>query len=151
MSAKYIHKKGSLSLEGLIAELKGKPDFHKAGAIAIFIGVVRGENLEGEKVQKLEIETYEEMADKVLSRICQDLKMRKGVVDVQIHHFSGEFGVGEDLVYVLVVGVHRENVFPVLREAVERYKREAPIFKKEQVITKDGKVKSYWVAEKGES
>jgi len=35
-----------------------------------------------------------------------------------------------------------------LKEAVERYKREAPIFKKEHVITKSGETKAYWVAEK---
>jgi len=146
--AKNVHEKGTLNLERLIAEIKSKPDFRKAGAIAIFIGVVRGENLNGEKVQKLEIEAYEEKANEVLLGICQDLKMKKGIVDVQIHHFHGEFNVGEDLVYVLVAGVHRENVFPVLKEAVERYKKEVPIFKKECVITKTGEVKSYWVAEK---
>lgn len=150
MLTKHIHEKGALTIERLITEVKSNPDFQKAGAIAIFIGVVRGEKPNGDIVQKLEIEAYEEKADEVLSRICQDLKMRKGVVDVQIHHFSGEFNVGEDLVYVLVAGAHRENVFPVLKEAVGRYKREAPIFKKEQVITKDGKVKSYWVAEREE-
>jgi molybdopterin synthase catalytic subunit len=148
MTAKNVHEKGTLSLEELIAKMKSKPDFHKAGAIAIFVGVVRGENPNGEKVQKMEIEAYEEKADEVLSRICQDLKVRKGVVDVQIHHFYGEFNVGDDLVYVLVAGAHRENVFQVLKEAVERYKKEAPIFKKEHVVTKDGEVKSYWVAER---
>lgn len=151
MSAKYVHKKGALSLEKLIAEVKSKPDFKKAGAVAVFIGVVRGENHKGETVQKLEIEAYEEKADEVLMEICQDLKRRKGVVDVHIHHFLGEFDVGEDLVYVLVAGAHRENVFPVLKEAVERYKREAPIFKKEYVVTKEGEAKAYWVAEKEES
>jgi molybdopterin synthase catalytic subunit len=72
-------------------------------------------------------------------------------VDVQIHHFVGEFNVGEDLVYVLIAGSHRDDVFPALREAVERYKKEAPIFKKEYVVTKDGAEKAYWVAETEES
>lgn len=150
MSARYVHERGALSIEKLIADMKSKPDFRKAGAIAIFIGVVRGENPNGDKVQKLEIEAYEEKADEVLSGICQDLKRRKGVVDVQIHHFLGEFNVGDDLIYVLVAGAHRESIFPVLKEAVERYKREAPIFKKEQVVTKNGEIKSYWVAEREE-
>jgi molybdopterin synthase catalytic subunit len=145
---KYVHKKGTVSLGRLIAEVKSLPDFHKAGAVAIFVGVVRGENLQGERVQKLEIEAYEEKANEVLSEICQELKARKGIVDVQIHHFSGEFNVGEDLVYVLVAGAHREDVFQILKEAVERYKREAPIFKKEHVITKSGEAKAYWVAER---
>lgn len=148
---KHVHEKGALSLEKLIEEMKGKRDFQKVGALAIFVGVVRGETPGGGKVQKLEIEAYEERAEDVLSSICQDLKNREGVVDVQIHHFLGEFNVGEDLVYVLVAGSHRENVFPVLREAVERYKKEAPIFKKEYSITKGGQIEARWVAENGKT
>jgi molybdopterin synthase catalytic subunit len=60
----------------------------------------------------------------------------------------GEFTVGEDLVYVLVAGSHRQNIFPVLEEAVERYKNQAPIFKKEYVLTKQGEKKAYWLEEK---
>ena len=67
---------------------------------------------------------------------------------MQIHHFVGDFSVGEDLVYVLVAGAHRQNVFPVLEEAVERYKKDAPIFKKEYIIDKTGATKSYWVSER---
>ncbi|MEM3769771.1 MAG: molybdenum cofactor biosynthesis protein MoaE [Candidatus Bathyarchaeia archaeon] len=147
MPRKFTHGKGDLSLENLIREVKGCAEFQKAGAIAIFMGVVRGETSKGEKVQKLEVEAYEEKADEVLSSVCQELKGRRGIIDVQIHHFLGEFNVGEDLVYVLVAGTHRKDVFPVLRKAVERYKKEAPIFKKEYVTTKEGKEKAYWVAE----
>lgn len=151
MSNNHVHGKGTLSLKELIEKIKVNPDFQKAGAIAIFVGVVRGETSKGEKVQKLEIEAYDERANEVLANICQDLKSREGVVDVQIHHFVGEFSVGEDLVYVLVAGSHREDVFSVLRETVERYKKEAPIFKKEYVITKECVEKAYWVAETEDS
>ncbi len=147
MSNGHVHDKGVLSLEKLIEKVKGNTAFQKVGALAIFVGVVRGETSKGDKVQKLEVEAYEEKAEDVLSKICQDLKNREGIIDVQIHHFLGEFKIGEDLVYVLVAGSHRENVFPVLREAVERYKKEAPIFKKEYLITKEGEVKAHWVAE----
>lgn len=114
----------------------------------MFIGVVRGETSKGDKVQKLEVEAYEEKANEVLADLCNDLKRRKGIVDVQIHHLIGEFSVGEDLVYVLVAGSHRKNVFPVLEEAVDRYKKEAPVFKKEYVINEKGEKSAYWVAEK---
>lgn len=142
-----VHKKASLSLLDLINNVKKHPNFSKAGAIAVFVGVVRGENPEGEKVQKLELEAYEEKANEVLAEICRDLKKRDGIVDVQIHHLLGEFNVGEDLVYVLVAGSHRKNVFPVLEEAVERYKQEAPIFKREHCLNKSGKAIAYWVTE----
>ena len=144
-----VHKKEEISILELIEKIKVNPRFSEAGAIAIFMGVVRGKTKTGEKVEKLEIEAYEEKADEVLRNISEDLKKHEGIVDVQIHHFLGEFKVGEDLVYVLVAGSHRQNVFPVLIEAVERYKKEAPIFKKEYVIGENGKMRSYWVSESG--
>ncbi|MGC8939887.1 MAG: molybdenum cofactor biosynthesis protein MoaE [Candidatus Bathyarchaeia archaeon] len=143
-----VHEKGKFSFLDAIKSVKSLPNFHKTGAIALFIGVVRGETLKKEKVQKLKLEAYEEKANEVLAKICQDLERREGIVNVQIHHLVGEFNVGEDLVYVLVAGSHRENVLPVLQEAVERYKKEAPIFKKEYVMDNEGKTAAYWVSEK---
>ena len=143
-----VHEKGTLSILDLLNNIKKRGNFEKAGAIALFIGVARGETLEGEKVQKLTLEAYEEKANEVLAKICDDLSQKPGIVDVQIHHLLGEFNVGEDLVYVSVAGSHRTDVFPVLREAVERYKSEAPIFKKEKVINAKGSTAEYWVSEK---
>ncbi len=142
-----VTKKGKFSLLDMIKNVKSKTDFQKAGAIALFIGLVRGETLKGDKVQKLELEAYEEKANEILASICNDLKKKQGIVDVQIHHLLGEFSVGEDLVYVLVAGAHRRNVFSVLEEAVERYKKEAPIFKKEYITDEKSKTRAYWVTE----
>jgi len=142
-----VHPKGSLKLSEVIESVKKHPDYNKVGAMSLFVGVVRGETKQGESVSRLQLEAYDEKADETLEQICEDLQAEKGIVDVQIHHFTGEFELGEDLVYVLVAGGHRENVFPVLRKAVERYKKEAPIFKKEHIKDKKGKAKSYWVSE----
>jgi molybdopterin synthase catalytic subunit len=147
-----VHEKGTFSLSDVLAIARENDNFDKAGAIALFIGVVRGETLEEEKarakVQKLIIEAYEEKANEVLDKICDDLQKRPGVVDVQIHHLLGEFKVGDDLVYVSVAGSHRTDVFPILKEAVDRYKIEAPVFKKERSIDSKGKPSEYWVSEK---
>jgi molybdopterin synthase catalytic subunit len=143
-----VHRKGEFSLLDILESVRNNPDFSKVGAIAMFIGVVRGEEKEDKKVQKLELEAYEEKANETLFIICNDLKKRHGIVDVQIHHLLGEFNVGEDLVYVIVAGSHRQNVFPVLEEAVERYKKEAQIFKKEYFIDKKGEVTAHWTSEK---
>ena len=143
-----VHEKGTFSVSDLISNTKKNVNFEKAGAIALFIGVARGETLEGEKVQKLTLEAYEEKANGVLAKICDDLSKKPGIVDVQIHHLLGEFNVGEDLVYVLVAGSHRTDVFPVLQEAVERYKSEAPVFKKERVVDAKGSATECWVSEK---
>jgi molybdopterin synthase catalytic subunit len=143
-----VHEKGSINANDVIESIKRREDFSRVGAIGLFIGVVRGETFyDGAKVEKLTLEAYEDKADEVLDGICDDLSHRSGVVDVQIHHLIGDFKVGDDLVYVAVAGSHREQVFPVLREAVERYKSEAPIFKKEYVVGEIGR-SEYWVSEK---
>ncbi len=145
-----VHKKGDFSVSDLIKNTIESENYSKAGAIAQFIGVVRGETIKGEKVQKLELEAYEEKANEVLKNICEELINKKGIVNVQIHHLLGEFDVGDDLVYVSVAGSHRTDVFPVLHEAVERYKNEVPVFKKELITNLDGNQQEYWVSEKKE-
>jgi molybdopterin synthase catalytic subunit len=151
LSAKAgVHEKGTFTVQDTIDNIKKDPNYHKAGAIGLFIGVVRGETLKGEKVEKLELEAYEEKANQVLTKICDDLTLKPGIVNVQIHHLLGEFNIGDDLVYVAVAGSHRTDIFPVLREAVERYKSEAPVFKKEQIVNAKGSTHQYWVSEKHE-
>ena len=143
-----VHQKGEFFLSDLIDSIKKKEEFAKTGAIALFIGVARGENNKGQRVKKLTLEAYEEKATEVLEKICNDLEEKSGIVDVQIHHLLGEFNVGEDLVYVSVAGSHREEVFSILRKAVERYKHEAPVFKKEQTINEQGVTQESWISEK---
>ena len=145
-----VHEKGTFTLTDLINNTKKNQNYPKAGAIAVFIGVARGENLKGQKVKKLMLEAYEEKANEVLAKICNDLTKKPGIVDVQIHHLLGDFNIGEDLVYVSVAGAHRTQVFKVLREAVERYKSEAPVFKKELLVDAEGKTTGQWVSEKEE-
>lgn len=145
-----VHEKGTFNAQDVIDNIKNAPSYHKAGAIGLFIGVVRGETLDSKKVtvEKLTIEAYEEKADEVLTKISKELSEKPGIVNVQIHHLLGEFKVGDDLVYVAVAGAHRTDIFPVLREAVERYKSEAPVFKKESITVKKGAPFEYWVSEK---
>lgn len=148
MSHGGVYKKGSLNLTKLVENVKGTDGFSRVGAICVFIGLVRGKVENGKSVEKLELEAYEDQANSVLEGICSELSQARGIADVQIHHLLGEFESGEELVYVLAAGEHRDDVFPVFKEAVERFKKEAPVFKKEYVKNEDGKSVSYWVGEK---
>jgi len=124
-----------------LKEVRRNPKLKKAGAIACFIGIVRDEGAKGGRVRKLVFEAYEEVAEKTLAMIAEDLLKRPGIVDVRIHHLLGELEVGEDIVYIVVAGAHRREVFEALMEAVERTKKEAAIWKKE--VTDLGE---YWVS-----
>ena len=124
-------------METLIDGLKRITD--EVGAIAIFVGVVRGKRND-EKVLRLEYEAYEELASKVAEKIIEDAKTKYGIIDACIQHRIGTAKVGGDVMYVLVASKHRAEAFQALSEIVERIKRELPIWKKE--VTEKG---SYWV------
>ena len=76
-----------------------------------------------------------EKANEALQTICNELREKEGIIDVHIHHIIDELDVSEDIVYVVVAGGHRNDLWPTLREAVERFKEEAPIWKKEFTIS----------------
>ena len=61
MTNSGVHEKGTFNAQDAIDNIKKDPGYHKAGAIALFIGVVRGETLDSEKdkVEKLTIEDIE--------------------------------------------------------------------------------------------
>lgn len=133
--------KGETSLHALLDIVKRTPETVRGGAIATFTGIVRGYTHEGDEVDRLEFDADPAAAEAALTRIAEDLRGRSGIVDVLLHHMIGTFSVGEELVYVVVVGESRDVVFRVLQEAVERYKHDVPIWKKEYL--KDGT--SRWV------
>ena len=135
-----VHPKGTLTLQELIEDVKKNPNAHKIGCILTFTGVVRGITKEGVKVHKLEYEAYVEVAKIKLKEIAESLKKIPGIVDVRIHHFTGLLSVGEESVYIVVAAEHREEGFKALREAIERLKAEAPIWKKEYT-----EIGSYWI------
>ena len=138
-----IDRKGTVSLLDVLELARRNPEAARAGAIVTFTGIVRGYTHQGQGVEKLELEAYDELAEKSLEDISSDLRARPGVVDVLIHHLVGTFSIGEDLVYVVVLADSRENAFKTAREAVERYKKETAVWKKEYLS--DGT--SDWVKE----
>jgi len=125
------------SLEFLISELKKQTE--EAGAIAVFVGTVRGTRGD-EKVLRLEYEAHEDLAVNSMKKIVEETKAKYEILDAVIQHRLGAVNVGEDVMYVLVASRHRAEAFQALSEIVERVKHEVPIWKKE--VTEK---KSYWV------
>ena len=128
-----------VTLDYLIAKIKRSPKAKYAGAIGTFTGMVR-EIDRDETTKALEFESYGEVAQEKISAIAEDLKKQKGILEVLIHHKTGRIEAGEDIVFIVILSGHREELFPALREAIERVKAEVPIWKKE--LTGSG---DYWV------
>lgn len=138
-----LHRRGEVDLAQIIESFSKHPQSRRAGAIASFIGIVREDPVREEsgKVSHLEYEAYEEVALKRLEEIRRSMLSRPGIVEVSIHHIIDKLGVGEASLYVAVLGGHRQEVFPVLSETVERVKKEVPIWKKEYTAKS-----AYWVS-----
>ena len=138
-----FHKKGEVTPEQITNYLATLPAYHESGALASFVGIVREDPVgdSNGKVTRLEYEAYEDVALKRMEEIRSDIKRRSGITEVAIHHVVDALEVGEPSLFVMVLGKHRQEVFPALAETVERVKRDVPIWKKE-FTTKD----AYWVS-----
>jgi molybdopterin synthase catalytic subunit len=126
-----VYPKEKFKLREVAEEVFSRKFGKDVGAVATFLGVARSTGREGKLVTKLGMESYEPHANRVLQEICKEVKEKHELSFVTIIHLLGEFEVGEPVVFVAVGGERRRRVFEGLLEAVERYKREPALFKKE--------------------
>lgn len=135
-----IHQKGQLSIQSILDFVEANERFDEVGGVACFFGFVK-KFIKDREVKALELEAYDEKAEEIFSEISEDIRKRPGIIDITIHHVVGRLGIGDLIFVVMVAGKSRKDVFPALVEAVERAKRDATIWKKEEVVTGE----SYWV------
>lgn len=96
------------------------------GAIVSFVGIVRNDDIE-----RMEIETFEEVAEQELSRIRQEAIEKFGVTSVDIIHRVGSLAVGDRIVLIVVGASHRKAAFLGCEYIIDRIKESVPIWKKE--------------------
>jgi molybdopterin synthase catalytic subunit/molybdopterin converting factor small subunit len=114
-----------LSIEALVRAV-GRPG---AGAVVAFQGATR-------EVSRLEYEAYSEMAEERMAEILRDCIERHGLEAAAAEHRTGAVALGEASVIVAASAAHREEAFAGAREAIDRIKAEAPIWKRE--VESDG-------------
>jgi molybdopterin converting factor subunit 1 len=115
--------------------------YEGAGALCVFVGVVRREN-RGKRVSLLEYEAYPEMAEAKMAEIAAEAEQRHGPLRIALHHRIGRLTVGEAAVIIAVAAPHRDAAFAACRYGIDRLKEVAPIWKKEH--TDDGAI---WIEE----
>jgi molybdopterin synthase catalytic subunit len=109
-----------LSLERL-SRLVGDPH---AGAIVCFQGVTR-------EVERLDYEAYAPMAQERIASILRECIDTHSLLAAAAEHRVGAVPLGEPSVIVAVSAAHRAEAFAGAREAIDRLKAEAPIWKRE--------------------
>ncbi len=110
-----------MKVQDHIEEIKRHPNFSDVGMVVSHNGVVRSFTRDGRPTRSLTVE-----ADlRAIERIRADIKGAPGIVDALFYVNEGRREVGDDVLIITVAGDIRENVFPMLVEAVNRVKNEA--------------------------
>jgi MoaE-MoaD fusion protein len=94
------------------------------GAIVTFQGTTRD-------VERLDYEAYLPMAEEKIGEVLADVIARHEIEGAAVEHRIGSVPRGEPSVVVAVAAAHRGPAFAAAREAIDRIKAEAPIWKRE--------------------
>ena len=108
-----------------------------AGAVAVFIGVVR-DQFQGTPSAAVRYHAYGPMAEKVLTEILRAKAAAAPELRLAARHRTGQLAVGEASLVVAVSSPHRQAAFAACREVVEEIKVRLPVWKQE--LRADGAV-----------
>ena len=121
-------QKKDFNVENEINTIKNK--YSSIGAVNVFIGFVRDYN-DKKDVKFLELEVYEQMAIKELSKIQQRAIKKFKLIDSLIIHRYGKLNVNDKIVLVVCFSVNRKNSFEATKFIMNYLKKDAPFWKKE--------------------
>jgi len=110
------------------------------GAVVTFSGLVRDCNL-GEAVSALTLEHYPGMTEKCLEDIVVQAKQRWNILACRVIHRVGELALQDQIVFVGVASLHRQEAFACCEFIMDYLKTQAPFWKKESNVEGD----SHWI------
>lgn len=118
---------GPLDVEAVCAAVAHR----SRGALLLFVGTVRDHH-RGRTVEGLTYTAYRPMALRALERIVGELEAGSAGLRLAISHRLGEVPAGEASVVIAAASPHRDAAYRASRTALERLKREVPIWKRER-------------------
>jgi molybdopterin synthase catalytic subunit len=111
-----------------------------SGGTCVFVGTVRDHSDHG-RVTGLTYEAWHELGVERFRELAAEVFERWSVRRVALLHRTGELAVGQISVVVAVSAPHRAEAFEATRHAIERLKRDVPIWKKESLVEGE----AHWV------
>jgi len=108
------------SLDAWLAELKASDDFSSTGMFLAHNGVVRAASRDGRPVTGMRLAVDRDR----LAEILQTATLMDGVTHARAWVNEGELAIGDDIMYVIVGGDIRDNVFGALQALVGMIKTE---------------------------
>ncbi|XP_068609307.1 molybdopterin synthase catalytic subunit [Brachionichthys hirsutus] len=123
-----------LSVQGVIDIVSST----SCGAISVFIGTTREDDVAGRKVIGLEYEAYEPMVQSEFTKLCADIRERwSTVAHICVHHRLGWVEVGQASVVMAISSPHRHDGQQAIQHCITHLKANIPIWKKEVYNTQD--------------
>ncbi|XP_041667260.1 molybdopterin synthase catalytic subunit [Cheilinus undulatus] len=108
------------------------------GAVSLFIGTTREDQVDGRKVIGLEYEAYEPMAQSEFRKLCDDVRARwPSVKHVCVYHRLGWVEVGQASIVMAISSPHRHDGQQAMQHAMTELKAKLPVWKKEVYNTQD--------------
>ncbi|MGB3764120.1 MAG: molybdenum cofactor biosynthesis protein MoaE [Ornithinimicrobium sp.] len=105
----------------------------RAGAVAVFIGMVREHDGGRDGVTQLDYSAHPQ-AGEALRAVAEDVAARPGVCGVVALHREGELAVGDRAVICVVSAEHRAQAFDGARQLIEECKARVPIWKRQHFV-----------------
>lgn len=106
------------------------------GAVLLFLGDVRN-NFKGRAVERITYYAYRTMAEQRIRTIVDQLESQHPGLRLALVHRIGPIEVGETSVVIAAASPHREAAYEASRQALERLKKEVPIWKREHYVDGD--------------
>ena len=110
----------------------------EAGAVASFVGLVRGS-----EIVAMTLEHYPGMTEQALAEIVVQARGRWALRRVRVIHRVGKLLPGERIVFVGVASSHRHDAFAACEFIMDYLKTQAPFWKKEELL--NGPAGGCWV------
>jgi molybdopterin synthase catalytic subunit len=120
----------ALEVQAIVRRAEDEAGEGRHGAVAVFIGNVRGENL-GRRVVELHYEAYVPLALATFGTIAAEVGEAWPGVRIAIRHRVGRIAVGDASIVIAAASPHRAEAFQACRYVIERVKQIAPIWKRE--------------------
>jgi molybdopterin synthase catalytic subunit len=103
-----------------------------AGAVVVFLGVVRDSSEGRNDVRGITYEAYEEEAVPRLAQVAAEARRRWPVLErLALLHRTGDLALSEASVAVVTSSPHRPEAFEAARFCIDTLKETVPIWKRE--------------------
>ena len=125
---KNIFVEGSITpafIAGRIGEHSHKTGI---GGHSIFLGQVRADEAEEEKIMAIEYTAYHEMALEKMHEIREAIFAKYPLSCMHVYHSLGRVAAGEICLFVFTSSAHRKPAIDACTETVERIKAELPVW-----------------------